>query len=231
MLRTASATIAFILLGTSLATAGVLTQTTTFDLQDPVFNGAAAASALDQFDPTLGVLTSVQITLNAQQTSNYILKNTQSFNIDASLVTTVVFDLASSAAAITSVLQPDGFSNGGPFNLITEARNPIQTLTPGQSASFGPLNDQATGTVTITTPADLALFIGTGALDFLLQSTAFDQSGNTLSGILQRDLSTQTGGALTLTYNYTVPEPASVVMLGLAVGALGVRVRRREARG
>jgi hypothetical protein len=105
----------------------------------------------------------------------------------------------------------------------------ITNLAAGASAPFS-FNYSGSTTTTLTLPADLASFTGSGQVPYYLKAlasaTAISENDSTVT---QAWTST---GFLRVTYDYTpVPEPSTYVLATLGVltlGALGRRTRRRK---
>ena len=96
-----------------------------------------------------------------------------------------------------------------------------------------PINDPVTGSVTNSSIADpnFSEFYGAGTVYLPLyveaQTSAVTDNGNIDSAVTLNGGVTAT---LTYTYDLSTPEPASMVLMGLALTAIGV-VRRRKSRG
>lgn len=97
--------------------------------------------------------------------------------------------------------------------------------------TFEGLSANNSGTKTLTNDSNLSLFTGSGRLDFLF--TALAQSTVTGSGNITSEINTYAGADLKVTYVYDekfaeVPEPATLVGLGLAFGGMLVSRRRQS---
>lgn len=111
------------------------------------------------------------------------------------------------------------FAPGSPFLLTPDGQ-------PGNTTN----SFTATKTITITNPAQLALFTGSGTVDLPAAAKAWS-SFTTSSGNGIGAIQTFAGMKVALSYSYTVPEPSSVALLGLGGGGLLLlgRFRRKAA--
>lgn len=99
-----------------------------------------------------------------------------------------------------------------------------QTSTPGLSAF----------NLTLNTPAELNAFIGSGSFvvtPLVALSGAFSVTNDNSTFV---SASTDWGGTIEVTFNYTelaaaIPEPASLILLAAGLAALGFARRRRQA--
>jgi len=203
-----------------------------------------------QFNPSLGQLQSVNVTMN-YTTSEVV-------NMNFTTAATITLRSASSATPNQGAM----IVLNGPIpntNLIT-ASAPVFSYTktyggPGQSLPQAFSNDPSkvqpgspffltpdgqpnnltstfTGsqTVTVSDPNQLALFTGTGTVG-LPAFAAAGSSFTTTSGNGSGSIITYAGVTVSLSYTYVVPEPSSMALLGLGGGGvlLAGRLRRRRA--
>lgn len=165
--------------------------------------GWTALVPFQQFDPSLGTLTGVQVLLNGTLTGSISLEN-----------------LGSAAATVTVAVPGtiDVSANGVDLGSLDFASGPIATVTLG---AFDGVKDFAgsSGTViskefsagNLTTgfddTSDLARFTGTGTVDLSLTS---DGSSQVIGDADLRDLlNINSGGVVTLQYQYTAPGEAA----------------------
>jgi hypothetical protein len=212
--------------------------------QDPlVFN---------KFDPALGQLQSVSISMtyttresvsmNFTVPTTIVLKSSfaQSPNVGPTITLNgpaggSATPLMTASAPVFTYTKTYGGSNGQSLPQ-SFSNNPAQ-YQPGSPFFLTPdgqpnnTNSSFTGTksVTITDPSQLALFTGNGTLGLPAFATAGETvtvNGGNGSGMIL----TYAGVTVSLSYNYVVPEPSSMALLGLGGGGLLLvgRLRRRR---
>jgi hypothetical protein len=207
-------TLAVLCLG-GTARADVITQTFT-QASDPV--PETYMFAANQFNPTAGTLTSVDISV----TSNV----TASMNISSGNPNDDEFFTDATASVLVTLTGPGGLSLE------------VMATTPGQSGvvpagdTFEPVSASVTASLATAfmSPGDLAPYIGTGTdvlpFTFGAGSDTYSVSPTfSIFGISFADAS------VTITYNFIptpVPEPASYALLGL--GGVVAMISRRSIR-
>jgi hypothetical protein len=214
-LVTAIAATAVVLSGT--AQAAIIA----FDFSNPLeLTELRQVGNLGLFDPSLGVLNSVVLTLSARNTTSLSLTNTaaQDQEVRASVSTDLFF--TSSLAGLDALLVNPVISLDNATGFVT--------IPSGSTASFGPLVDAMM--VAPLVPA--SLFVGVG--DFSV--TCVSQSGIAISGgggNVAADQSTMAACGATIAYDYTpgqpplrTPEPGVLALLGACVvGTVAARTR------
>lgn len=176
---------------------------------------------LFRFDPSLGTLLSVEVSLATSVTTEFSLTNNATVPNTALVQTLLDVNLESTDPGI------DGLLGALTSNLSVSTGRLVYAV--GETKKIGPLSDSDSSTKLFTAAGDLALFLGTGALDFRLTTlTTTNTSGG--GGNLQVVQTSLAGGQVVISYNYepaAIPEPSSIVMLGLAgVGVAGFSARR-----
>jgi hypothetical protein len=175
-----------------------------------------------QFNPSLGTLLSVTLTIDASASAKLEGENERSGTSDftASLVGSVTgsFSTGLSAAADTGA--------GSVMSASVEADDDAAPDWKGNDyKDFGTVGGSDSQSQTQTT--NLSPFIGTGDI----QLTVYDQQAWSVSGsgdTTSRVTDSQSSTDWTVTYNYTpVPEPASVTPLFGLLG-LALLARRRK---
>ena len=179
--------------------------------------------SLSKFDTTLGTLTSIDFDLSGTVEG---IGKAESEDGAASEVT---LDLGSKITLRR------------PNNLTLVVSNPVFSQTFQFTAYDGVLDyagtsggstglQSSTDSVSFTSfnGADFALFSGPGSI--ILNLGAVGASAGNGAGNLSTKFQTSARGDAKVTYNYTsnaVPEPATLGIMGLGLGALGLVRRRR----
>jgi hypothetical protein len=222
----------------------------------PGTNGVTSPLSFEKFNPTLGSLTAIDITLTATIRNDYEL-----IFVNTPIPTTI--GVATSQTSDPSVLADPtkrSMLTDGPtvtvfgpsstlqifgapatrqpvdFVQLTESSGTWSSLLPITSPHFiSPTITQQSYSRTLTdsnAPSLFADFIGTGNVDLPVTAAAFSSfyssSGNGGGAVL-----TNANAIVTLQYLYAaVPEPSSVIILGLGIGIsfLASRLRRHVTR-
>lgn len=241
------------------ATPGLITQTASLPLTPTNFASGGSGNignplTFQQFNTQNGslVLDSVTLTMHAAITNNFVMN----FTTPATITTSLSSSDGTQPGPSITVYQPDGKT---PLLTAAVASDPTaalsrsvtygsqsgQTLPQTFSSSLpstspyyiAPGLSQATQTLTLTAPADLALFSGTGSLSLPVSGSAWAKITSS-SGNGYGSVSTQGTADVTVSYAYhdlipspqTVPEPAGVVLWSLGGLALAIRYRIRSRR-
>jgi hypothetical protein len=184
---------------------------------------------VQQFNPSLGTLTSVQITLNADVNGTIGVENTSN----------------SSSAPVTSQLSAN-ISLKNPSNTLIVSIAPSSSIFNDNLAVYdGAINfsgpSGATHTATanqsnsavLTSLSDLGLFTGTGSVSLPISAIATSYAND--GGNLVASIQTAAGASASVTYTYTpgsaVPEPSSLGLMGLGFSAVGLLGRKFAKRG
>jgi hypothetical protein len=194
----------------------------------------------DQFNPKLGSLSYIDMTLTTTIRNDYMLEFVKTPIITTIYVATskttnpTVLEDPIKRAMLTdgptvTVFGPDGTTPifGPPatrqpvdFVKMTEVSGKWSSLlSPTDPHFIQPTMTQQTLSLTLTAadaPALFSDFIGTGTVDLPVTATAFSSfyvsSANGGGGVL-----TKANAVVTVQYAY-IPEPASAILLGLGIG-------------
>jgi hypothetical protein len=234
--------------------AGVITKTATLPLTSTNFNtdtSNVSPLTVEKFD-TQGKtrqLDEVDLTFHALIKNNFGM----TFSTPATITATVGTGNPTTPGPVITMFQPDGKTplitaaapdtSSALTRAITYGQNPGETLPQafgsdqpvGSKFYVQPAITEASNSLKLTSPADLALFTGTGNLSLPVAAQAFaritSSSGNG-SGWVQ----TLGTADITVTYKYhdslpapeVVPEPAAVLLWG--VGGLALVAAHRTRR-
>lgn len=139
------------------------TRTVDFPLTVTNFNGSLL---VPQFDPALGTLTSVEVTNNASVTSDFRAEN---HSASAGTVTgtfggTVSVSGPSVQNSVTVAPYTQSFDTA-PYDGVTDYGG-------ASGRDFGDQTSSGSGTTTVTDPAGLTPYLGTGSVTFSVAGTA-----------------------------------------------------------
>jgi len=173
----------------------------------------------NQFNPSLGTLTSVEIEVSS--------------NIVASVD---VYNFSGSPQSFTKATASIPITLTGPASLSLSATGGTAGLAgsavPGLN-TFPGLPTTASTSTTLTSSGALAPYIGTGVSTLVFDFNAGDgtYSGAAVSGVVFFGGSATANATVDVIYTYTaaIPEPSSVILAGIGIVGVAVFGRRRAA--
>lgn len=175
--------------------------------------------SIPKFNPALGFLDSIELKLKGNVEGSIEFES-----LDAGPAT-----VTTSLAAMIQLKRPDNSL----ITAVTPNFNTSDNVTAfdgvidfggGSGRSYFDLNAMELSTYDSPPPlSDLALFTGVGNILLPVQATAVSTAGG--AGNLLAAFVTNAGATVMVTYNYTIPEPATMGLMSL--GALGLLRRRR----
>jgi hypothetical protein len=192
-----------------------------------------------KFDPSLGTLVRVEITLDVDISTDYFLTNN-------SPSSSAIGDISTTVRVILLDPAPQGLpGNPGPppqngqagVNMWTVSTAPLDyNIAPSSTFDPGPVAASSTTTNAITIaafPTVIPDFISTGPGDTQITMTAYTRtttSVNNSGGNFTFDQVTDAAVSGTITYFYVVPEPGTLSLLVVGMMAGGAGIARRRIR-
>lgn len=199
-------------------------------LSTPDSQGGPSTITIPKFNGATGTLQSVLITSNDSATSNGSYSNTGGATATITGNYQVRVDLMPANSLGDSAAFSDNFTGATPILSAYPSFANVSSvsLAAGDTYSYDGTGPTDTRSTTITGPTNLAAYVGTGDLVFPLYTTVKSNLTGTNASNVTISQTTEAMVGLTVTYNYGVPEPSSILILsGALVGWAFVRRRKR----
>jgi len=215
-----------LLLVSSMASAGTMITSGSVEFQETDFNSVPVFPDLARFDTNLGTLSSVLVEFFGEATSEVTTVNTSNEEGWFRSTSDFVFSLGSADSDVGALLGALAFSGA-------TSTGALLNITAGATHDFGVLNFSGGSSATFSAPDELSAFEGPGVLEIGVSTFALVSNSN-INGNFDTQVVSNAGGTVKITYTYdappVVPEPSSVIMLGLAGGLVGAVLRFRKPR-
>jgi hypothetical protein len=215
-IRRVLATSVFAILATTSAMATtLLTSIQTNTTSASQTNDSTSTLGFTKFDPSLGTLTSVHVTIGGFEETGYTVTDQSNSSNNYTFTNAVVVSLKvgsiTLAQALPTVSASGSLTAGG---TQTSPGYPARNLT----------NTAGSGDMVYTDAATLLLFNGPGSINLI--SSAHSNNAFSADGDVANQVSTRYVGTATLQYDYTqtstTPEPMTLTLMGSALVGIGL---------
>lgn len=182
----------------------------------------SSSLALQQFNPSLGTLNSIQFWLDGH------MEGVAKFESRDAEPSTVVMNLS----AILRLQRPD-YSNLVSVNPFVSTSDPVtawdgvNNYGGASGKTYSNLTDNVSDSWTTSLASDKALFTGLGYITLPVRATG--ASSGSGAGNLWLQFTSKASASVSVVYNYTpVPEPGTIVAAVLLLTPAGLVFRRRR---
>ena len=224
------------------ATAAHASVSTSYTVSKTILNQPVSYTTpvtLAQFNPTLGTLQSVVLSITGTESAVVTVQNSnltaQAFtNATAAVPVSIT---GPSGLVASSIVTAGPFSGTVPAAVVYSLPAPFPpTVTVNGTISSAPLTGTSPTGMANVAPADFHFYVGTGLSTISLSFTALQASfGGSANPGVYFGGNASAGALVSITYTYlpsmtVVPEPATFVALASGLVCLGlVRLRRKAA--
>lgn len=181
-----------------------------------------------KFDPSLGTLTSVFISINANSSASVIGDSESNIagTLSAIMSGSTRFDFPNSSFRVTAVFDESLDSSGVVAADNEDAGGPADFIGT-DSYDFGTIQGLASDSATYT--SNLSGFIGTGNVNGSVRlGASWSVSGSGAAVVSTSNIDSQANWLVEYTYTPTpVPEPSAALLSVAGIAALGFRRNRR----
>lgn len=213
------------LMSSALVLCSLQAATLTFnDALPPTTTNWSGTLNLPRFDPALGTLDRVTLTLSGQIVSSIFLES-----LDAEPST--IHASNSMQATATTSLGAFSATATNPVTFNATAYDGVTDFAGTSGHTFSSILASGTGTLSTIDPLKLALFIGLN--NFATPIVFSGTSSSDGSGNLIARFQTLGSGNLSVKYDYTaqaapIPEPTTMALMGGGLIGLGMLARRKR---
>jgi hypothetical protein len=180
------------------------------------------ALSIPKFDPALGALQSIKVTLfgNLEGFVRFESLDASATTVTTNLTATLTLTRPDNTTIVVTIPAFSETRNVAAYDGVTDFAGPSGFTSPDIIAS-------SSNFVTLTSATDLALFTGPGVLNGPLLAAGV--SSATGAGNLITQFHTEAGGYASVEYTYAaVPEAATWALMLSGFGLVGIALRRRE---